>query len=641
MELAGAAMHLVVREPDAPEHFVKFYESEESLLDAVADYIGASLRKGDCGLVIATVAHRAGIEDRLRLNGLDPVTARASGHYMWLNATEMLQRILVDGMPEPGLFAEVVGGVVSRAAEAGRHEYIFGEMVSLLMDEGNHAAALRLEALWNGLQLAHRFSLMCGYSMESFAREALAQVFEEVCTEHSRVLPAESYTALTDPRERLRTIAGLQQKANSLEAEIAQRQQAEERLRRLQEITGQLSQSLEVDRVLATIAQSAADLLQVPIGAVFLLDRGDPDADFVLAAAFGIDEAQSPVLHLPRRASLAGRAVDEGRTLVVDDVSRTPGTALPALLTGETVGSEIAAPITSGRRPFGVVKAFSVQVRRFSPNDAALLTTLAAAAAVALNNADLYRQAQDAIRLRDEFLSAAAHDLKTPLSVIKGTAQLLRRQRTRAEAPGEERFIEGLASIDATATQVAQQLDELLDLTRLKMGQLLELRREPADCVQLAHRVAREQQRLSERHQICVETSLLELVGEWDVVRLGRVLENVVSNAVKYCPEGGDIVLTVARQEIAGAPWAVLSVRDHGLGIPASDLPHIFERFRRARNVEGRTAGTGLGLTSARQIVEQHGGTLSVESVEGEGSVFTVCLPLAPGGADGRPAAGG
>jgi signal transduction histidine kinase len=120
----------------------------------------------------------------------------------------------------------------------------------------------------------------------------------------------------------------------------------------------------------------------------------------------------------------------------------------------------------------------------------------------------------------------------------------------------------------------------------------------------------------------------------WDAVRLARVLDNLVGNAIKYSPEGGPIVVTISRETTAaGTRWAVLSVRDQGVGIPPSDLPHVFERFYRGRNITAEIAGTGIGLASARQIVEQHTGTISVESHAGQGSTFTVRLPLEPGGA--------
>jgi signal transduction histidine kinase len=121
-----------------------------------------------------------------------------------------------------------------------------------------------------------------------------------------------------------------------------------------------------------------------------------------------------------------------------------------------------------------------------------------------------------------------------------------------------------------------------------------------------------------------VSTELSELVGEWDAGRLARVLDNLLDNAVKYSPRGGTVEVAVARE----ADLAVLSVTDRGEGIPAGDLPHIFERFRRGRNVEGRIPGTGIGLAGVQRIVELHAGTIDVASEVGVGTTLTIRLPL-------------
>jgi signal transduction histidine kinase len=118
------------------------------------------------------------------------------------------------------------------------------------------------------------------------------------------------------------------------------------------------------------------------------------------------------------------------------------------------------------------------------------------------------------------------------------------------------------------------------------------------------------------------------VVGLWDADRLTRVLENLVANAVKYSPAGSAVVVRVDREEAADGPVAVLSITDHGVGIPANDLPHIFERFRRGGNVAGRIAGSGLGLWGSQRIVAQHGGTIAIDSTEGHGTTVTVRLPL-------------
>jgi signal transduction histidine kinase len=118
------------------------------------------------------------------------------------------------------------------------------------------------------------------------------------------------------------------------------------------------------------------------------------------------------------------------------------------------------------------------------------------------------------------------------------------------------------------------------------------------------------------------------VVGLWDADRLTRVLENLVANAIKYSPPGSNVVVRVDREEAPDGPVAVLSITDHGVGIPADDLPHIFERFRRGGNVAGRIAGSGLGLWGSQQIVAQHGGTIAIDSTEGKGTIVTVRLPL-------------
>jgi signal transduction histidine kinase len=147
----------------------------------------------------------------------------------------------------------------------------------------------------------------------------------------------------------------------------------------------------------------------------------------------------------------------------------------------------------------------------------------------------------------------------------------------------------------------------------------------PTDLVQLVQRAVQEQQQASDGARLEFQRSVDELDGIWDARRLSLVMANLLSNAVKYSAIGSPIAVRVGRDD----GWGVVSVEDHGIGIPASDLPHLFERYWRGSNVTGLIAGSGLGLAGARGIVDQHGGTIAVESVEGEGSRFTIRLPLA------------
>lgn len=235
----------------------------------------------------------------------------------------------------------------------------------------------------------------------------------------------------------------------------------------------------------------------------------------------------------------------------------------------------------------------------------------------------LYGQVHEALEFRDAFLAAAAHDLRTPLAAVTGFVQMLRRQVEREQLVLNERQRGALDQIEVTGRRMRRLVDQLVDVARLQMGQALDLERRPTDLVALVRRVAAEHQLSSDRHTITVASPEPRLVGDWDAARLERALDNLVGNAVKYSPAGGEVRLLLDREP---GGWAVVAVSDPGVGIPAAELPYVFERFRRASNTAG-VVGTGIGLASVRQIVDEHGGTVAAVSTEGAGSTFTIRIP--------------
>jgi signal transduction histidine kinase len=162
----------------------------------------------------------------------------------------------------------------------------------------------------------------------------------------------------------------------------------------------------------------------------------------------------------------------------------------------------------------------------------------------------------------------------------------------------------------------------------MQAGQPLALARASIDLVALARQLVAEHHYVALQHRIEVRAHVPTLFGDWDATRLERVLANLLSNAIKYSPQGGPITLALTQESTDVGGFAVLAVQDQGLGIPPDELARIFEPFQRATNVVGRIAGTGIGLASVRQILEQHGGTITVTSEVGIGSTFTVRLPL-------------
>jgi PAS domain S-box-containing protein len=231
-------------------------------------------------------------------------------------------------------------------------------------------------------------------------------------------------------------------------------------------------------------------------------------------------------------------------------------------------------------------------------------------------------------RQKDDFLAAAAHDLKTPLTTIKGVAQILQRRVGRWATPEAEQLMTDLDRIDSTVSKMNVLINKLLDITRLQMDQPLTLEKRATDLVALTNAAIEDQQEVSKRHTLRLESDAPEITGFLDAFRIERVVTNLLSNSIRYSPQGGEVVVSIQQVTESITRWAVITVCDNGLGIPARDVPYIFDRFYRAGNVEGKIAGAGIGLAGVRQIVEQHGGSISARSEEDGETVFTVRLPL-------------
>ncbi len=301
-------------------------------------------------------------------------------------------------------------------------------------------------------------------------------------------------------------------------------------------------------------------------------------------------------------------------------------------------GAAAAMPLLFEGRPIGAIGFGFPEDRPFSPEERDLLLTIADLSAQALERARLHaveaasREAMEAaIRLRDEFLASASHDLKSPLTVIKGRAQLAAIQAARIGNTDGERIAEALATIQGAADTMGGQIDELLDVSLMRVGQQLPLDIQPVDLVALVREEVNRWRPQVPGHNVRFVAEVTEQEISVDAARLRRVLWNLFTNAAKYSPGTEEIAVTVAvdgGDQPAHPGWALIHVQDHGIGIPEADHERIFDRFHRAENALGRAKGTGLGLSGVKHIVELHGGSVSVASVEGNGSTFTVRLPL-------------
>jgi PAS domain S-box-containing protein len=246
-----------------------------------------------------------------------------------------------------------------------------------------------------------------------------------------------------------------------------------------------------------------------------------------------------------------------------------------------------------------------------------------------VEHARLHDQEEAAARAQTEgVLAAVYHDVQQPLTVILGQAQLMQRQLARGDKLSAEQVRTGLARIFAAATRMLGMTQDLLDASLQQSGRTPALVPTRTELVAFTRQAVGEYALVSDRHQFLFEAAMPTVEAIVDEARMHRVLANLLTNAVKYSPGGGMVRVTLNTTDGPDGSCAVVAVRDEGVGIPRDDLPHIFDRYHRGANAVGRFAGAGLGLASARELVELHGGSIAVESEEGKGSTFVVRLPL-------------
>ncbi len=410
--------------------------------------------------------------------------------------------------------------------------------------------------------------------------------------------------------------------------DITERVRIEERLRFLADLSRLLASSLDYRQHLINLAQLAVPRLadwcaidvrqsDSEIERVALACAHEMDQSIALQPINPADDYGSAAVIRTGRTEYARRITPEQLAQVAPDHRRfaealglVSWISVPLQVRGESLGA-----ISLGRTHDSPV---------FETDDVAFAEELARRTAHAVDNALLYREAQEAIHTRDAFLSVAAHELKTPLTSMMGYAELLQRRLARSGELGErERRLVDV--VNDQARRLNKMVIALFDLSRLQMGQL-NIERRPIDLAALTTRIVEEVRPTLEHHTLQFTAEVAPLVISGDELRLEQVIQNLLQNAIKYSPEGGAIAIRLARQN----GWATLSVEDQGLGIPREALPRIFRRFYRAANADAhQTSGMGVGLYVAQQIVDLHGGRVEVESTEGVGSTFTVWLPMA------------
>jgi signal transduction histidine kinase/ActR/RegA family two-component response regulator len=401
-------------------------------------------------------------------------------------------------------------------------------------------------------------------------------------------------------------------------------------LEALREVGEAVSSSLDVDRVLSTIAMHAVELSGTDSGTIMEYD--DPERRFVVRSVYRtspqvVDRLRGVRIDID--STLVGRAAKERRPIAVPDLRDVDLDPHLQVLFDDGWMSVVAVPMLREEQIIG-----SLVVRRkvtgdFTEETLDLLETFANQSALALLNAKLFTALQErsaqlevASRHKSEFLASMSHELRTPLNAVLGFSEVL---LDRMFGDINERQEDYLRDIHNSGKHLLELLNEILDLSKVEAGQM-ELEFTSLDVPAALEYAASMLRERATAHSIDLRVELGERVGavQADELRFKQVVLNLVSNAVKFTPDGGSVVIRAVEIDTD----LHVSVTDTGVGIPLEDRERIFESFQQGGRGPSREEGTGLGLTLSRRIVELLGGRMWLASEVGAGSTFGFSIPM-------------
>ncbi len=415
----------------------------------------------------------------------------------------------------------------------------------------------------------------------------------------------------------------------TLAASIVTRLRERERqINALFQTTRAVSSTLSLPDVLQALASGAAIALSSARASIRLLD--ETGERLTLVAAYGLSAAykqKGPVevsLNPLAREALAGKPV------LVHNAAADDRLQYPREVLDEGIQSLVVVPIMGRVRPLGILRVYSEQVNRFSAADAEFVMAIARQGAVAIENAMAHEALQRADQERAQFVRTVTHELRSPVGGAQSLLRVLLKQLT-GELNDRQRDLIG--RVEARLNALMALINDLLALAASKtsgfQGKQEAIALEPGLRAAVeGHRAEAAEKRIALRFEAPIDRLAVGATADG----LALIFDNLIGNAVKYTPEGGQVSVHMTRQ----GDTAVVTIVDTGIGIPAEDMPHLWEEFFRAGNArKAGIVGTGLGLSIVKRLVESFGGRIGVQSVERQGTTFTVTLPLSL--ADPRP----
>ncbi|MCJ7552228.1 MAG: GAF domain-containing sensor histidine kinase [Anaerolineae bacterium] len=400
-------------------------------------------------------------------------------------------------------------------------------------------------------------------------------------------------------------------------------QRAYSRLETLYDSAQTVSSTLELQEVMDRLTRSTTQVMKVKGCTIRLLH--ETSTQLRLASTYGLSDAYLQKGHLLVEQNLLVRQVLDGDIVAVPDIRADERLQFPAEAVAEGIRSTLTAPLQGKTGALGIIRVYCDHVRRFTDEDVQLLRIVAGHGSLAIENALAYEAIQSLEESKRKFVLLVTHELRSPLGVVHSLLRTISGGYAGTLPDLQAELIERALR---RTTFLQTLIDDLLNLAASKTGLRILRQTEPVDLTALIlgifdrYKIPAEAKKIDMQHHISASCPLTIAAN---VDELDRAVTNLVSNAVKYTPEGGTVTLTLEKQ----SRTAQLTVTDSGIGIPEDALPHLFEEFYRAPNAKAQVKqGTGLGLVITKDIVTRYGGTIRVSSELNQGTTIAVVLPL-------------
>jgi signal transduction histidine kinase/DNA-binding response OmpR family regulator len=409
--------------------------------------------------------------------------------------------------------------------------------------------------------------------------------------------------------------AELQQHEESLRRKV---ERATHRLASLYEAGKAMSTSLSLQSTLEVVVAQAARLTAAKSCLVFLHDVASDD--YSAQAGLGVPPETYQPLRFNIGVGYHGQVVQNAQPMMMEDLGEAVGAE--SILSTLRASTALIVPLQTSERVTGTITCLDHEGGTFSRDDMDVLQMLASQAAIAIANADLYERTKELDRLKSEFVAVVSHEVRTPLTSIKGSLELLGDERFHKLPPPQ---MELLNICRANAERLISLINDILDFSKLESSKL-SLTMETMDVGRVLEEAVENIESLGAQRNVSIDLKIDETSGtiEADPMRVGQVVTNLLGNAIKFSPEKSRVEVFSAGDDSK----VTISVKDYGRGIAQRDIGRLFQRFAQLDSSTTRKAGgTGLGLVISKGIVEQHGGEIWVESALGQGSTFSFSLP--------------